>query len=618
MADESVSVRRIEWGEVLPFTRLFRAGSRALHPLHLGFAFACVAGCYLAGRVLDLAWSDVAVDDVAHRTEIHAFASNSSAVAHRKWLNSNREARRQFEQQAILTLGIAPDPGQARQKLAQQSAISLILTKESRAAARDALTLIDRLVAQGEGAIRANKELTAEARRDRLEDLHRAADVLRFTIARKDVSRLGGPAESVRALTTLTTADPSRAPEDRQKDQKSLNEVVSRAGLVAEIERRKPRGVFISLLHYEMQCFAGAVQGVAAGRFGLAGDAFAAEPSLLGSIRSAASGVIWLVTQRPFFTLVYGLVHLALFSYFGLMIARNAAIQMTRQHGVATSACMTFATEKFLAVYVAVLAPIGMALAIAAMLWVAGVIMAIPVLDVLGSIFFGLGLLGGFIASLAVLAIVLGMHLLTPTIAVEGSDAFDAMQRGFGYVVQRPWNVLFYSLCLLLSGGVAFVLIRAIAMLTLKITHAAVAAGTGVFGSSAMTESLTKLEAIWRVPAWSELSLLPTVAGTPFWGEFGAAPLGAFESAAWLFVSLWVFVVVGLVGAYVVSYYFCGSAEMYLLLRRDVDAVDYDEVYYEEFEAPESAAPAASTPAESRPPTAASLPVVSAGPPPAT
>lgn len=617
MADESVSVRRIEWTEVLPFTRLFRAATRALHPLHLGFAFACVACCYVTGRVLDLAWADVAVDESAQRTEIHAFGANS-AEAHRAWLATHRETRRQFEQQAILTLGIAADPNQARQKLAQQSAASLILTAEARTAARDALALIDRLVRQGESAIRANKDLSGDSRRDRLGDLHRAADVLRFAIARKDLARFGGPAENVRALTTLTTADPGRAPDDRQKDQKLLNDVISRAGVLAEIERKRPRGVFISLLKYEMQCFAGAVQGVAGGRWGLAGDAFSAEPSLLGSVRSAAGGAIWLVTQRPLFTLVYGLLHLALFSYFGLMIARNAAIQMTRQHGVATSACMAFAAEKFLAVYVAALAPIGMTLAIAAMLWVAGVVMAIPVLDVLGSVFLGLGLLGGFVAALAVLAMLLGMHLLTPTIAVEGSDAFDAMQRGFGYLVQRPWNVLFYSLCLLISGGVAFVMIRAIAMLTLKLTNAAVAAGTGVFGSSAMTESLTKLEAIWRMPAWSELSLLPTVSGPPFWGEFGAAPLGAFESAAWLFVSLWVFVVVGLVGAYVVSFYFCGSAEMYLLLRRDVDAVDYDEVYYEEFEAAESAAPGAPAPADNRPATAASLPVVSAGPPQST
>jgi hypothetical protein len=208
------------------------------------------------------------------------------------------------------------------------------------------------------------------------------------------------------------------------------------------------------------------------------------------------------------------------------------------------------------------------------------------------------------------------MHLLVPTIAAEGSDMFDAMQRGFGYVGQRPWNVLFYSILLLFCGGVAFVTVRAIAMLTLKFTHAAVSAGVGMFGSSAMTESLTKLEAIWQMPAWAELSLLPTVVGTPFWGDLGAAPLGAFESAAWLFVSLWVFVMVGLVGAYVVSFYFCGSAEMYLLLRRDVDAVDYDEVYYEEFEESESAAP----PAAAEPPqtSATSLPVVSAGPPPAS
>jgi hypothetical protein len=69
-----------------------------------------------------------------------------------------------------------------------------------------------------------------------------------------------------------------------------------------------------------------------------------------------------------------------------------------------------------------------------------------------------------------------------------------------------------------------------------------------------------------------------------FWGDFGTAPLSGSESFALFFIALWVFVFVGLVGAFVVSFYFCGSTEMYFLLRREVDAVDYDEIYYEETE----------------------------------
>ena len=84
------------------------------------------------------------------------------------------------------------------------------------------------------------------------------------------------------------------------------------------------------------------------------------------------------------------------------------------------------------------------------------------------------------------------------------------------------------------------------------------------------------------MPAWQDLPLLPALGGVNFWGDFGTAPLSGSESFAMVFFALWVFVFVGLVGAFVVSFYFCGSTEMYLLLRREVDAVDYDEVYYEE------------------------------------
>jgi hypothetical protein len=147
-------------------------------------------------------------------------------------------------------------------------------------------------------------------------------------------------------------------------------------------------------------------------------------------------------------------------------------------------------------------------------------------------------------------------------------------------------------------------------MLILKLTHAATGLGMNAV-SSANTSTVGKLDAIWQMPAWQDLPLLPALGNVSFWGDFGAAPLSGSESFALFFFGLWVLIVVGLVGAFVVSFYFCGSTEMYFLLRRGYDAVDYDEIYYEEaeeeFEPSEPAAaeqPAATEPraAESPPP----------------
>jgi hypothetical protein len=170
-----------------------------------------------------------------------------------------------------------------------------------------------------------------------------------------------------------------------------------------------------------------------------------------------------------------------------------------------------------------------------------------------------------------------------PAIAVEGSDAFDAVQRGAGYVFQRPWNVAFYSIVLLLFGAPLFLVVRALALLLLKLTHAATDSGLSVAGAftSRMTDTVSPLDAMWRMPAWQDLSIIPTVSGVPFWGEFGFAPLSTSEAIGSFLIAIWVFLVVGAVGGFIVSYFFCGSTEMYTLLRRDVDGVDYDELNYE-------------------------------------
>jgi len=187
------------------------------------------------------------------------------------------------------------------------------------------------------------------------------------------------------------------------------------------------------------------------------------------------------------------------------------------------------------------------------------------------------------VLTFTLLAVVLGFHLMWPTIAVEGSDAFDAVQRAAGYVFGRPWHTAFYSFVLLLYGGVSFVMVRIIAMLVLKLSHVFTGAGMNL-ASSAETSTIGKLDAIWHMPAWQDLPLLPATGDVNFWGTFGNAPLSGAESFTMFFLALWVFLVVGFVGAFIVSFYFCGSTEMYFLLRREVDAVDYDEIYYEELE----------------------------------
>jgi len=362
---------------------------------------------------------------------------------------------------------------------------------------------------------------------------------------------------------------------------------------VKEMHEPAAAGNFASLLRYEMRCFAAAVRGVMTLRWGFSAPAWDPQPSFLGSIVSAGQGVQWLVTQRPLFFIIYAILHFAIFAFFGGAICRSAVVEVARDESISPTNALRFAGQKFGGLALGPALPAGIFAGILIVFIVVSFLGLIPWLgELLAGILFWLALAAGFALAMILIGTVLGLHLTWPTIAAEGSDGFDAVSHAFAYVTQRPWYTAFYSALLLLYGAVCFVMVRLIALVTLKLTHACTNWGMSFFGavSSARTDTVSKLDAMWHMPAWSDLTFLPTSGGVPFWGTFFAAPLDWSESIGAALIAFWVFIVVGLVGAFVVSFFFCGSTQMYLLLRRNVDAVDYDEIYYEE---PEPKLPAA-------------------------
>ncbi|MGE0482245.1 MAG: hypothetical protein AB7Q17_17440 [Phycisphaerae bacterium] len=350
-------------------------------------------------------------------------------------------------------------------------------------------------------------------------------------------------------------------------------------------------GPFITLLDYEMRCFAAAIQGVCAGRLGFSSDG---RPAMLGAVTDALKGALWLVTQRPWYALIYGLLHVLIFGFAGAAIARHAVVHSARDENIRLGGALRFAQEKWLQTALTPLILVAAILALGVLLivfsWIVGLLTLIPAVGlvgyVIGGLIYGLALLVGVALVAAAVGLVGGLHLMTPTIAAESSDAMDALSRSVNYVFSRPFHVLFYGVAGLAYGAVCFVVVRLGALLLLKLTHTFTKIGMSSFGwwhNVNATESLTtdRLSAMWRMPSWNELPLLPATGGTPFWGTFANAPLSSGETAGMWLIAAWVFLVVGLVGAFVVSFYFSTSTEIYLLLRRHIDATDYEDVFYE-------------------------------------
>src|SRR5205814_9787828 len=54
------------------------------------------------------------------------------------------------------------------------------------------------------------------------------------------------------------------------------------------------------------------------------------------------------------------------------------------------------------------------------------------------------------------------------------------------------------------------------------------------------------------------------------------------ESTASALIWFWVYIVIGIMGAFVISFYFSANTIIYYLMRREVDATDVDDVYLEQ------------------------------------
>jgi len=102
---------------------------------------------------------------------------------------------------------------------------------------------------------------------------------------------------------------------------------------------------------------------------------------------------------------------------------------------------------------------------------VAGLVLLIPWLGeiIVGALFF-LALAAGFVMTLVLIGTAGGFNLMYPTIAVEGSDSFDAISRSFSYVYAKPWRMLFYSAVALAYGAITYLFVRLFIYLTLLLT----------------------------------------------------------------------------------------------------------------------------------------------------
>lgn len=361
-------------------------------------------------------------------------------------------------------------------------------------------------------------------------------------------------------------------------------------------------GIFDTLVRQEAQAFQQLVVAATELNFGTAGllstgaesSALTRRPGVFGALWTMTLTIPgWLLKAHPGFFVTYLLYALALLVVFGGAICRLCALEATRQVRISSFAALRFSARRSGWLALAPLLPLGVALLIGLLLALAGFLtFNWPLLDIVGGLFFGLLLLGGFIMAVLLLGLAVSGGLLMPAVCAEGADAFDAVSRAYNYTLGRPWRFLFYSAVALVYGAITYLFVALLIFLALFLTRSAL--DVGVFRSlPAVTEAVTvgpdRLDAILPAPVFGRL--MP---------EMNWEALKASRSAtitAWLVV-VWCKLLVALLPAFALSYFFATQTWIYLLLRRAADGTPLDVVYLEAGDLPE---PVAGAPEKTEP-----------------
>lgn len=315
-------------------------------------------------------------------------------------------------------------------------------------------------------------------------------------------------------------------------------------------------------------------------------------------------GVQWLIAEHWFYAILFLVGFIAIWSVAGGALCRVAALDAARDEKPPLRQALRFAGRKFLSFAGAPLMVLALVIVFGIALFLGGLLGSIPYAgELLTTPFLFIGLIVGAIITALLIGWVTGGSLMWPTIAVEGSDAFDAISRSLNYVYSRPWRATLYGIITLVYGAICYLFVRLFVWLALVTTRWFVS--LGMFATSRdLAEGANKVDVMWPAPSFGNLAVWPPTLHLDHmqgWDLLGACLI-------WFWATLFVLFMY----AFVVSFFYSGCTLIYLLLRREVDVTDMDDVYVEELEEAPPEAPAA-------PPEAAPAPTAepAAGPAPA-
>jgi len=600
MANEKIELSHINWNEVFSFPHIFKSFKMAIHPSKLLLALAVILLIYAGGQLLDGVWG--LSDQYVHEREIAnhlEMPAGTFAAEKQRWTDARPDAVadlwidtiRQGHSLSKYTMRLSSLGGGGGHF---SRALTDRLTKENAEKSFQEPDR-DRFLAEAKGdwskALgKVEDEFSREARR--VKKLLKAS----YKDAKNDVDSDG-------TLTTDEQKDRARNLLDKQADIASQALTKRKVDFNSDVEKIRGRAIFASLLAYERGCLSNVISAVL--RWNITGGVSAYQnivrgkivrPAVMPSVPQVRSvpwqaptqaddtpgfiywslmaghGVKWLIYEHWLYAAIFLVLCLSAWALFGGAIHRIAALHAAREEKISMVQALKFSAGKFFSFFTAPLIPLGIIFALGALLMLGGLALGNwPYIGavIMGVLFF-LAILAGVVIAFILIGLVTGAGLMYPTIAVEGSDSFDAISRSFSYVFAKPWRAGFYAIIALFYGAICYLFVRLFAFLALAGTHFFVK--WGVFtGGQSLAADADKLDVLWSPPTFDCLH-----------GPFNWAAMDGWEKLGAFFIGLWVYLVVGLLAAFLLSYLASSTTVIYYLLRRRVDATDLDDVYVEE------------------------------------
>ncbi len=570
MTDEQQELRTILWNEVFAFTHIFKSFRMAIHPSKMLLALAAIVAVYLGGWVLDRVWR-IGGQQVM-RNEISTYATNRPAdfeAAKNAWKKTR--------------------PAMAAELLAEATNEAHFLTAYTAKLpqGRLAAAFAEKLSASNAEItrskpfeIKSTDNFRAEADKNWRKVLSQARD--RFALQTERIGKLLADAEHTASgqVKVLTG-------QERQKESEQLDRDCAKAEQALTARKKefadqmlaiRGRGVFASLLDYENHCVSSALSAVwradlAGGLASYGKGAGGAELSSAGFLYwalMAMQGLVWLLEEHWLYAILFLVLCLAAWALFGGAIYRIAALHAAREEKISAVQALQFSLGKFFSFLTAPLIPLVIILGLGLLLAVGGLLGNLGGLGaILMGVLFFLAVLVGLLVAFLLIGLVAGGTLMYPTIAVEGSDSFDAISRSFSYVFARPWRSILYGGVALVHGALCYLFVRLFAFLALAATHTFVNWGIWT-GGKKLADGATRLDVLWLAPTFQDLH------------EWTWAAMSGAEKIGAVLVGLWVYLIIGGVAAFLLSYLANSTTVIYYLLRRKVDATDLDDVYVEE------------------------------------